>query len=307
MKPAARSKRPAARQPAATVLLPVPPRRLWRLIAGGFALLLVAAGALWLYAAGLPRQTAMAAATASARAGFTVRQVDVAGARYQPRLSIYRELLTGGSNSMFLVDLPAARQRLLALPWVEDASIARRWPDRLEVRIIERAPAALWQYQGQMRLIDRHGAVLPVEDLSAWRELPLLVGAEARREAADLIRLIGNHPDIARQLKGAQWLGQGRWDLRMTGGETISLPRGEQAGAALAAFARENSERPLLGRGFVRFDLRIPDKMVVQVSSDGGIPKPRKPKAAPSAVAPPAAIPQSAVAGAAQPQPERVA
>ncbi len=277
---------PAGRQPGATVLVPMSPQRLWRLIAAGFATLLLVAAGLWAYAAGLPRHAAMAAATAGAKAGFTVRQVDVEGASNQSRLSIYRELLTGGSDSMFLVDLPAARQRLLALPWIEDASVARRWPDRLEVRLRERRPAALWQVHGRIRLIDRTGEILPVDDLAAWHNLPLLVGAEARHEAGNLVRLINAHPEIARQLKGAQWLGQGRWDLRMLSGETISLPRGDQAAAALAAFARENQHQQLLGRGFVRFDLRIPDKMVVQVRTDGALPKPRKPAAVPVTPAP---------------------
>ena len=296
MKPAKPRKRAAPPAPRrnAPIAVPVAPRRLWRMIAGGFALLLVASAGVWAWAAGLPRHTAMAAATLGSQAGFTVRQVDVIGAGYQPRLSIYRELLEGGSDSMFLIDLPAARERLKALPWVRDVSIARRWPSRLEVRVEERKPAALWQYRGRMQLIDSEGEVLPVDDLSPWGGLPLLVGAEARHEARDLIRLIAAHPEIARQMKGAQWLGQGRWDLRMESGETISLPRGAEAGPALAAFARENSARPLLGRGFVRFDLRIPDKMVVQVKTDGsGVPKPRKPKPAASA-SPPAARPPSA-------------
>ena len=96
MKPAKPRKRPAAPPRAQPVAVPVAPRRLWRLIAGGFALLLVASAGVWAWAAGLPRHTAMAAATLGSQAGFTVRQVDVIGAKYQPRLSMARAHLRAG-------------------------------------------------------------------------------------------------------------------------------------------------------------------------------------------------------------------
>ena len=303
-KQAPRRKAQPAKQP---VSLPVAPRTAWRLIVGSIAVLGTAALATWAIAARVPDKTLMAAATTGSEAGFVVRQVEITGAVNQPRLSIYREVLEGGSDSMLLTDLPAMRARLLALPWVKDVSITRRWPDRLEIRVAERKPAALWQRHGSIRLIDAEGTVLPAEDLSQFPNLPLLVGAGAKDEAAALLSLIAGHPELAADMQAALWVGQRRWDMRMKSGETISLPEGRAADTALARFAQMHRDTPLLGRGFVRFDLRVPDKMVVRVGGEpGAVAKPR-PTPAPPVLSAPAAPRADVVQPQAQNQPMQTA
>jgi cell division protein FtsQ len=237
---------------------------------GGFPALALVAAALWAVAAGVPSRMALGLATAASQAGLTVRQVDIEGQVHQPRLAIYRAVLTGGSDSMLLLDLDAMRGRLVALPWVADASVMRRWPDRLVVRIVERQPAALWQYRGTIRLIDRAGTTLPAADLADFGHLPLMVGPAANTEAAALVRLLASRPELADAMEAAIWIGNRRWDLRMKSGETIALPEGPAAAPALARFAAIHRDTPLLGRGFVRFDLRIPDRMIVRVSGEAG-------------------------------------
>jgi cell division protein FtsQ len=283
-KPASRRRAPAkAPQPVA---LPVAPKTAWRLIVGSIAGLGGVAAIVWAVAAGLPRQATLGLATASSEAGFVVRQVEIEGATNQPRLSIYREVLDGGSDSMLLADLDAMRARLVELPWVKDASIQRRWPDRLHIRIEERKPAALWQYRGRLRLIDADGVVLPAPDLAQFAALPLLVGEEARLNAPGLLRIVARQPELADEMEAALWVGQRRWDIRMKSGETISLPEGPAAEAAFLRFAELNRQTPLLGRGFVRFDLRLPDKMVVRVAGEPGQPVKPRPQPAPPATAP---------------------
>jgi cell division protein FtsQ len=304
---------------APPVAVPVSPRTAWRLILGSIAALGGTAAIVWAVAAGLPRQATLGLATASSEAGFVVRQVEIEGATNQPRLSIYREVLDGGSDSMLLADLDAMRERLVALPWVKDANIQRRWPDRLHIHIVERQPAAIWQYKGRLRLIDAEGAILPAPDLSQFARLPLLVGEGARTKAPGLLRIVAGQPQLARDIEAAQWVGQRRWDIRMKSGETISLPEGPAAEAAFLRFADIHRETPLLGRGFVRFDLRIPDKMVVRVAGEPG--QPLKPRAQPPAAQaptpppagpapqPPMAMPQAnaPVASAPTPRPAQTA
>ena len=158
---------------------------------------------------------------------------------------------------------------------------------------MERQPAALWQHKGRIRLIDAQGAVLPAPDLAAFAALPLLVGEDARTQAPGLLRIVASQPQLAGEMEAAQWVGERRWDIRMKSGETISLPEGPAAEAAFLRFADIHRETPLLGRGFVRFDLRIPDKMVVRVAGEPG--QPVKPRAVPKPV-PPASQPQSGAA-----------
>jgi cell division protein FtsQ len=52
----------------------------------------------------------------------------------------------------------------------------------------------------------------------------------------------------------------------MQSGETIALPEGyDAARTALIKFAHADKQTGLLGRGLVRFDLRVPGKMIVRL------------------------------------------
>ncbi|MFQ3596581.1 MAG: FtsQ-type POTRA domain-containing protein, partial [Sphingomonadaceae bacterium] len=130
---------------ASGVRVPAAPRRIWRLLFGLFGLLALVAVAVWLTVLGHPQRMLHALAVWSAGAGFSVRQVVVEGDMHQPRLPLYREVLSGGTDAMILLDLPDLRARIEALPWVREAHVRRRWPDTLIVTLVEREPIAIWQ------------------------------------------------------------------------------------------------------------------------------------------------------------------
>src|SRR5205085_9689936 len=127
-----------------------------------------------------------------------------------------------------------------------------------------RTPTALWQNQGQLALIDNDGVVLDRVPVDKMPDLPLLIGAGANGKAEALAQLMDSVPTLKPQLASATWIGGRRWDLNFQSGETVALPEGENAArAALAKFAKLDKSTGLLGRGIVRFDLRVPGKMIV--------------------------------------------
>jgi cell division protein FtsQ len=70
----------------------------------------------------------------------------------------------------------------------------------------------------------------------------------------------------------------------MQSGEIIALPEGERAAmTALAKFARADKQSGLLGRGIVRFDLRVPGQMTVRLPRAPGEPIIPPPAVAPQA------------------------
>ena len=104
-------------------------------------------------------------------------------------------------------------------------------------------------------------------------DLPLLVGAGANLHERELNALLDAAPTLKPQLVSASWVGGRRWDLSLQTGETIALPEGaEAAKTAVANFADLDKSTGLLGRGLLRFDLRLPGKMIVRLPhapSDG--------------------------------------
>ncbi|QPQ54052.1 cell division protein FtsQ/DivIB [Allosphingosinicella flava] len=220
-------------------------------------------------------------------AGFSVKRVEIKGLNHMQRLPVYAAALDQDSMALPLVDLGATRARMLRFGWVKEARVSRRWPDTLVVDIVERRPAAIWQHNRRLALIDDEGVVLEQVRLDAMPDLPLVIGPQANRQTATLGRLLGAAPSLKPMLESATWIGGRRWDIGFQSGETLALPEGEEAAKkALVLFARMDQQTPLLGRGLVRFDMRIPGKFVVRVSRQPGGAVPDAPPAAPQPSAP---------------------
>ena len=97
-------------------------------------------------------------------------------------------------------------------------------------------------------------------------DLPLLVGDGANAQSRYLERLLADAPTLKPQLESATWVSKRRWDLTFQTGESVALPESEAAAkTALAKFAKLDKSTGLLGRGIVRIDLRVPDKMIVRL------------------------------------------
>jgi len=64
------------------------------------------------------------------------------GVQYASRGKLLRVFAADYGRSIFALPLAERRRRLLAVDWVEDASVSRVWPNRIVVRITERQPVA---------------------------------------------------------------------------------------------------------------------------------------------------------------------
>jgi len=234
--------------------------------AAAFAMFLALIAAVVLVALDVPGKAMTAAGEAVGRAGFTVKRVDVVGLKNMDSAPVYEVALEQRSMAMPLVDVAGVRQKLLRYGWIKDARVSRRLPDTLVVDIVERQPAALWQDRDRLALIDSEGVVIDRVPVTQMPDLPLLVGPGANLHGRDLNRILAAAPSLKPQLVSATWVGRRRWDLQLQTGETVALPEGtEAARTALAKFAELDKSTGLLGRGLIRFDLRLPGKMVVRL------------------------------------------
>ena len=253
--------------------LPVKEAQANRLAGWAFGLFIAAIAASALYALGIPERVGMAAGEAVGDAGFRVKSIDVRGIRRMDPRPVYELAADQKTTAMPLLDVASIRERLLEYGWVKDARVSRRFPDTLVIDIVERQPAALWQDEDRLTLIDREGVVLDRVPVSQMPDLPLLIGKGANEHAIGLDTLLGRAPSLKPQLVSATWVGERRWDLAFQSGETVSLPEGNVAAAtALTRFARMDKSAGLLGRGIHRFDLRIPGKMTVRLPREPGEP-----------------------------------
>lgn len=263
-----------------------------KLAAFGFTGFLVLMGAAAAIALDLPAKAMLGAGQAVGSAGFTVNGYQIAGLRSMDRKLVDAVVVdelrraaapTGGARpAQPLVDVSRIRDRLLRFGWVKDARVSRRLPDTLVIDVVERTPAAMWQDGQRLALIDSEGVVLDRVRIDRMPDLPLLIGPGANLQASKLDALLAQVPTLQAQLASATWVGRRRWDLAFTSGETVALPEGDRpASAALAKFAELDRSTGLLGRGLVRFDLRVPGKMIVRLPRSAGEAMAAEPAAAP--------------------------
>jgi cell division protein FtsQ len=237
-----------------------------RTVTWGTLGLSAALGIAVLQAFGVPAMAGTEIANTFGRAGFEVKRVDLRGIKNMDRLTVYAIAFDQHSMAMPLVDLDEVRAKLLRYGWVQDARVSRRLPDTLVVDIVERTPAAVWQNQGRLRLIDANGVVLEDVTTAPSADLPLLIGPSANLHAGELAQLLGKAPALKPVIAGATWIGERRWDLRFQSGETLSLPEGQdESERALVRFARMDTAQRLLGRGFLKFDMRDPTRFVARL------------------------------------------
>ncbi|MBA3510903.1 cell division protein FtsQ/DivIB [Sphingomonas sp.] len=247
-----------------------------RLAGLAFSAFLLAMGVVVVIALDIPSKAATSTGAAIGRAGFTVSGYRIVGLNRMNRAQVDAVIVdelrqasesAGGSKpAQPLVDVAAIRNRLLQFGWVKDARVSRRLPDTLVIDIVERRPEALWQDKQQLALIDGDGVVLDRVRVDQMPDLPLLIGPGANARARDLGRLMDLVPTLKPQLASATWIGRRRWDLAFQTGETVALPEDEGAARqALTKFAKVDRSSGLLGRGLVRFDLRVPGKMTVRL------------------------------------------
>jgi cell division protein FtsQ len=253
--------------------LPVEQAQANRLAGWAFGLFVLAIVGVALVALDVPAKLGQAAGEAVGDAGFRVKSVDVQGIKRMDPRPVYEIALDQKTTAMPLVDVADIRKRLLEFGWVKDARVSRRFPDTLVIDIVERKPAALWQDEDRLTLIDAEGVVLDRVPVAQMPDLPLLIGKGANAQTVPLERLLDKTPSLKPQLVSATWVGQRRWDLSFQSGETVALPEGEAAAtSALVRFAKMDQSAGLLGRGILRFDLRIPGKMTVRLPRDPGDP-----------------------------------
>jgi cell division protein FtsQ len=235
--------------------------RLVAFFAAGFALLM-AAGAISHSA-----QKGGTIASLQERVGkaidLRVSAIKVEGLANTPEPLLRAALGVSVGDPILGFSIEGARARIESLAWVEHVAVERRLPGTIVVALTERRPFAIWQNAGKFQLVDRDGAVVSNEDVSAFADLPLVVGMDAPAHAAAMLDQLSAAPAIKSRVVALVRVGERRWNLQLKNGITIMLPEGHEA-AALARLGTLQTDQALLDRPLVFIDMRLPDRLAVR-------------------------------------------
>lgn len=195
--------------------------------------------------------------------GMKVQNVVVEGRKHANLQALKYIVDIEKGQSIFEPDIDAIKEKLEHVTWVKSAVVERHLPNTISITLTERVPMALWQHQGKISVIDADGEVLSDGNLGRFKNLMLLVGEDAPKQARDLVAMISAEPDLRARVESAKWIGGRRWDLYLKNGVSVKLPE-DDLGQAVRRLASAQGEAKLMDRKIQSIDLRDPLRIVVQ-------------------------------------------
>lgn len=186
------------------------PRLRVRLVLAPIVAVAVVTGTYWLSASILDRQ---------------IHSIEIVGPFQRvTALQIEAAVASELENGFVSADLAGIRERIMALPWIDQATVARRWPSRVRIAVTEQVPAAIWDGKG---LLNVRGELFVTDVRHVPAELPRLSGPEsragevARRYLAIRERLI----PLGLDLRRVHLSPRGAWEMTLANGVEVRLGR----------------------------------------------------------------------------------
>lgn len=213
------------------------------------------------------------------RAGETAcATLEIRGAVHADQSRIRKTFEQDFGQSVFRIPMAERRRHLVAVDWVDQATIARLWPNRIVVTVTERKPVAFAKLpvgdasQYRMGLIDAEGVLLPIPARVRFH-LPVVSGVnelqtEAERKARvavaqRLLSELGSQGGDVSEVNAAD-----KENLKLIadiGGQAVELWMGnERFLARYGHFVNHYTEIRERAEGSGIFDLRLDDRILAK-------------------------------------------
>lgn len=108
-----------------------------------------------------------------------LKEIVVVGNQRSPREEIIQALDLAPRQLIFTFSLSRLEEKIGRLPFVEEARLRRRWPDRLEIEVREKQPMAML-YLDELYLLDKHCRPIAPAPTGENFDLPLVTGISPR-------------------------------------------------------------------------------------------------------------------------------
>ncbi len=157
----------------------------------------------------------------------SIESIEVSGPFQRVTAMQIEEAVADELDAGFLgADLGRIQTQIRNLPWIDQASVARRWPNRISISVNEQVPAAIW---GESGLLNIRGELFVENARHIPAELPRLSGPENR--SADVAKRYLDVRDrlipIGLDLRNVQLDARGAWEMILTNGVQVRLGRRE--------------------------------------------------------------------------------
>lgn len=199
-----------------------------------------------------------------AASGFALQDILVEGREQTEPNEILAVMGIKQGDSIFKCDPREAKERLNKLPWVKSATVQRRLPETVYIRLVERQPLAIWQKSSKYYLIDEQGEVLDGLRPGSFPHLMVVTGEKAPKHTKALIELLSDFPDLKKRVKAAVFISGRRWDLILDNKVRIKMPE-TNAKQALEQLSGLEQKNHLTDGHIASIDIRLPDRSFLYI------------------------------------------
>ena len=121
-------------------------------------------------------------------------------------------------------DIDRIQEQIVALPWIDQARVARRWPSRISITVTEQVPAAVW---GDSGLLNTRGELFVTEARHVPAELPRLSGPDLRsgEVAARYLSVREQLIPVGLDVRRVHLDARGSWEMTLGNGIEVRLGR----------------------------------------------------------------------------------
>ena len=206
-----------------------------------------------------------------------IKQVSFVEPLAHTRRTEIEQVLAGPlRGNFFSVNLDVVRSALESLPWVRRAEVRRHWPARLEVRLEEHRPVAVWG-EGRGELVNSYGevfaAAMPEADGGA--AMPVLFGPQGT--APEVLQTFGEMSEqlTPMQDRPVQLLLSSRlaWQAKLQSGLLIEMGRDQVKSPVATRLQRFVESWPGMRGKYsgqpLMVDLRYPNGFAMRVAEVG--------------------------------------
>jgi cell division protein FtsQ len=142
---------------------------------------------------------------------------------------IRNNIISNIAGNFYNIDLHKTKQIFESMPWINQAVVKRVYPSKIEVKLTEFKPKAIWGAREDMKLIDDSGAIFEANaEEEEFDLMPQLIGPEGQGKLMlDMYKVVAMALEpLKHKLRILELNTRGSWIATLEGGAHIELGRG---------------------------------------------------------------------------------
>ena len=195
-----------------------------------------------------------------------IEKIEIQGSNFSDSILI-EEIIKGHKNKS-LINFPLEEYHLKIekLDWIKRVSIKRKFPDAIQISIIENLPYAIFIDGINKYLIDDDGEKISFKpDNSKYSELLKVTGSDGNLNFSDLIREINiNYPKILDMVIEVEFVEKRRWNLILKQNIKIKLPE-KDSFIQLVKLKQLQQDQKLFNSNIIEIDLREIGRATIKI------------------------------------------